>query len=222
VLIDVDTQRDFFLADGSACIRNHRRILANIRRLMAWARTSGIHIVSTAQINKPNGKPGYCVEGSAGLKKLRYTLVSRRRTFDADGYTDLPREIFKEHDQIVLYKRSPDPFEEPRAERVLTELRGDEFVVFGGLIESAIKATVLGLMLRGKKVLLVEDAIGCHDKEAADIAMRQMQAKGARLIETKVLAGVSHLQRVGACECARCHGAIEKEHGKVESPVPAN
>ncbi len=52
VIVDVDTQKDFFLADGSACVRNHRRILANIRRLMAWARLYDVHIISTAQIHR--------------------------------------------------------------------------------------------------------------------------------------------------------------------------
>jgi hypothetical protein len=41
-----------------------------------------------------------------------------------------------------------------------------------------------------------------------------MEAKGAKVIETKKLAGVSHLRQVGACDCPSCQGQtrnIQKE-----------
>ena len=72
-------------------------------------------------------------------------------------------------------------------------------------------------MQRGKKVSVVVDAVGSHDKNAADVAFRQMQAKGARLIETRSLAGLSHLKRVGVCGCDRCQGLLEKSPD--EQPV---
>ena len=216
VIVDVDTQKDFFLANGSVCVRNHRRILTNIRRLMAWARFYGVHIISTAQIhsngngNGHHDKTNWCVEGTEGIRKIHYTLVNRRKSYEADGYTDFSKDVLKENDQLILFKRCADPFNEPRAERVLTELKADEFIIIGATIEDAVKSTVLGLLQRGKKVSVVIDAIGSHDKNAADIALRQMQAKGARLIETRSLAGLSHLKRVGICECDRCQGLLEK------------
>jgi len=209
VLVDVDTQRDLLMVEGTSCIRNHRRVLANIRRIMAWARATGLPVISTAQVNKCP-KINYCLEDTPGSAKMSYTLLNRRVSYQADGYTDLPREFFKDHEQMVLKKRSFDPFEEPRAERVLTEMRADEFVVMGAITESSIKATVLGLLLRGKRVVVIEDAIGSHDKNAAEIAIRQMQAKGAKLVETKTIAGSSHLRLVGACKCPRCQGLMEK------------
>jgi nicotinamidase-related amidase len=214
VVVDVDTQKDFFLADGSACIRNHRRILANIRRLMAWARFYGIHVISTAQINRNgNGHPDklrWCVEGTEGIRKIAYTLLNRRKSYNSDGSTDFSKEVLKENDQLILFKRCSDPFKEPRADRVLTEFKADEFIIIGAAVEDAVKATVLGLLQRGKKVSIVIDAVGSHDKNAAEIAIRQMQAKGARLIETRSLAGFSHLKRVGVCDCDRCKGLLEK------------
>jgi hypothetical protein len=38
-----------------------------------------------------------------------------------------------------------------------------------------------------------------------------MEAKGAKLIETKRLAGSSHLKVVGICDCERCCGVKRKE-----------
>ena len=216
IIIDVDTQKDFFLASGAACIKNHRRVLANIRRVMAWARLKNIRMISTVQIYKGNGNGNgfdheYCKAGTEGQKKIRYTIRHRHTDFAADGCTDLPREILKEYDQVILQKRSIDPFDEPRADRMLSELKADEFILIGATAEAAIKTTALGLLVRRKHVTILTDAVGSHDKKAANIALRQVQAKGAKLIETRTLMGHTCLRLVGICECDRCQGRAQKK-----------
>ena len=49
-----------------------------------------------------------------------------------------------------------------------------------------LRLPCLGLLQRGKRVTVIIDAVGSHDKYAADVALRQMQAKGARIIGNKV------------------------------------
>jgi len=133
ILIDVDTQKDFFLADGKACVRNHRRVLANIRRVMAWARRDQVRVISTVQCHNPNGHDGdVCLSGTPGVCKVPYTLRNRRLTFDSGDTTDFSRDLLQNNDQIILCKRTPDPFDEPRAERMLTEAKASEFIVIGG------------------------------------------------------------------------------------------
>ena len=210
VLVDIDTQRDFFLADGSNCVRNHRRVLANIRRIMAWARLSNIRVISTARDFVGNDSAVHPRHDLANLKKLHYTVRNKSVSFNADGCTDLPRDIFKRYEQVILHKRRVDPFAEPRADRMLSELRVDEFLIIGALTEDAVKATVLGLLARRKRVTVLTDAIGGRDRNAAEVALRQMQAKGAKLIEVKNLIGTSSLRQVGACGCDRCLGKLQK------------
>lgn len=204
VLIDIDTQKDLFLADGAACIRNHRRVLMNIRRVLAWARTKHIRVISTV-LCKP-GKNGdtFCIAGTEGQKKISYTLRSRKLEFQADGCTDLQRDIFVHYDQVVLNKRCEDPFDEPRAERLLTELNADEFIIIGGLAEGSVLATVLGLLQRGKHVTILIDSVGTHDRHKADVAFRKVKAKGATLCETRIYAGSTHLKSTGVCDCKLC------------------
>jgi len=200
ILVDINTQKDFFLAWGNTCIRNHRRVLANVRRMMAWARHNDIRVISTCEVypnNNGGSEIGYCIDGTDGQKKIRYTMLNNRANFPADGSTDLPTDILRRHRQIVLHKRCVDPFDEPRIERLLSEVRGDNFVIIGASIEGAVKATALGLLQRGKKVSIVVDAVGSLNKQEANLALRKMKAKGAKLIETKSLAGVSHLRQVG-------------------------
>ncbi|MDD5064854.1 MAG: cysteine hydrolase [Phycisphaerae bacterium] len=218
VLIDINTQRDFFLAKGTACIRNHRKILTNVRRMMAWAKRNDVRVISTCEVYPDhNGidEIGYCIDGTEGQKKIRYTLLSNRASFPADSSTDFPAEILRQYRQVVLHKRCVDPFEEPRIERLLSEVRADNFIIIGASAEGAVKATALGLLQRGKRVSVVTDAVGMINKREAKLAFRKMKAKGARLIETKKLAGVSHLRRVGICDCESCQKGMRKAEVKV-------
>jgi nicotinamidase-related amidase len=221
ILIDIDTQKDFLLVKGKACIRNHRRVLANIRRVMAWARFYGVPIISTAEIyskNNGNGSPTYCIGGTDGQKKVHYTLLSSRIYLAADGNTDLPRDLLRRYKQVILNKRCMDPFDEPRIDRLLSEVRANEFILVGTSLEGAVKATALGLLQRGKRVTVILDATGSHNTSEAKLAIRKMETKGAKVIETKKLAGSSHLRHVGACNCESCRGQARKSQtGTLES-----
>ena len=213
ILVDIGTQRDFFLNSGSSCIRNHRRVLANIRRMMAWARYKDIRIISTCEVY-PNNNGGsaihYCLDGTDGQKKIRYTLLNKRMSFPADGSTDLPLDILRQYNQIILYNRTADPFDEPRTERLLSEVKADNFILMGADAAGAVKAMALGLLQRGKKVSVVIDAVGAHNNRDAELALRKMQAKGAKLVETKNIAGNSHLRKVGICRCEICQNRTRK------------
>jgi nicotinamidase-related amidase len=228
VLVDVDIQQDFFLADGKACVRNHRRVLANIRRTVAWARMQRIHQISLGMVYDPsrlghngggkgNGNGKLCVVGTTGVRKIHYTLRAQHADFDDDAGTDLPRQLLENYDQVSLYRHTEDPFEQPRIDRLLSETRATEYIVIGGLLEKAVKSLVLGLLIRRRQVTLLIDAIGNHDRAAGDIAMRQMQAKGAKLIEGKTLFGSTHLRMVNACTCDRCRCKLQQKAGLEES-----
>ena len=207
ILVDIDTQKDFLLAGGKACIGNHRRVLAHIRRVMAWARYRNVPIISTAEVHPNHNNENevcYCLDGTDGQKKIRYTLFNNRVSFAADGNTDLPRDMLRRYKQVILHKRCVDPFDEPRIDRLLSEVRANEFILIGTSLEGAVEATALGLLQRGKKVTVVVDAVGSHNKREARLALRKMETKGAKLIETRRFAGVSRLRHVGVCDCESC------------------
>ena len=104
------------------------------------------------------------------------------------------------HRQIILHKRCIDPFEEPKIERLLSELEANEFVLIGIDAENAVMSTALGLLQRGKRVRVVADALGGINQELVQIAIRKMAAKGAKLAKTRDLAGISHLKFVETCD----------------------
>ncbi len=216
ILIDVGTQRDLFTADGRACIRNHRRVLANIRRVMAWARKEHIRVISTVRIVGTGGNHhplAYCLAGTDGARKIRYTLLARSMAYASDGYTDFPRDLFERYDQVIQEIRSDDPFEEPRADRILSEVKATDFLVLGAPVETTVKF----LLLRRRNVILLTDAVGSLEKHASEIALRQMQAKGARLIDSKSFVGSTHLKKIGLCSCDRCQARLLKVTADAES-----
>ena len=210
VLINVDIQKDLFTATGKACVRNHRRVLTNIRRICAWARKQNIKVITTAiaYSNGHHDRHPYCKDGSEGARIISYAMRNRFIRYEADGYSDLPRNVFLDHDQVILEKKTANPFDEPRAERMLTELAVDEIIVVGAIAEDSVFDTVMGLLQRGKKVSVVVDAVGGSNKEAAEMAIKKMAAKGAKLIEAKDLVVPGHLKHVNACGCERCKAAM--------------
>jgi len=210
ILVDVNTQQDFFLAEGKVCIRNHKRVLSHIRRMMAWARTKNLPLISVCEVYPNHNGGSYCIDGTEGQKKISYTLTSRRISFPADGHTDLPADILRNYRQVILHKRCVDPFEEPRIERLLTDAKASEFILIGATAEGAVEATALGLLQQGKRVTVITDSVGTLNSKEGDLALRKMKAKGAKLVETRKIAGTSHLHLVGACDCKRCSGALSK------------
>jgi len=207
ILVDIDTQRDFLSEWGNACILNREKVLANIRRVMAWARFENVPIISTAEVypnNNGHSMFDYCLDGTEGQRKIRYTLLNNRVSFPADDWNALPADLLLSYRQIILHKRCVDPFEEPRIERLLSELKADEFVLIGTCAEDAVKATALGLLHRGRNVKVIADAVGSHTEKEAKLALRKMQAKGAKLFQTSDVAGISHLRNARTYACSRC------------------
>jgi nicotinamidase-related amidase len=119
-------------------------------------------------------------------------LLGNRASFPAGDSDFVPVDLFQTHRQVILHNRCIDPFDEPKIERLLSEIQTDEFILIGVGAEDAVKATALGLLQRGKSVRVVVDAVGSHNVRDAKLALRKMKIKGAKLIATKSLAGILH------------------------------
>jgi len=198
ILIDVDTQKDLIYSDGI----NSKALLLNFRRLIAWARVNKYTVISTSLSRPINDTyhdpetPHNCLEGTDGQKKIHYTNLPNRILFGPENRLDLPRNLIREYQQIIFEIRTEDPFAHPRADRLLTELRNDEYIVFGMGVEDTLKAMVLGLLTRRKKVFLVLDAVGTAlNDHKKNLVLRQMEAKGAIPISTNKLTGKSKILR---------------------------
>jgi hypothetical protein len=59
--------------------------------------------------------------------------------------------------------------------------------VFGVGLESWIRLLSLGLLIRQKRLCVVSDACGYWNPVAADLTLRQLEAKGVQIVKTQEL-----------------------------------
>jgi nicotinamidase-related amidase len=95
-----------------------------------------------------------------------------------------PRSIAG-YKQVLLEKQTLDIFESRHVEDVLQQLDPKtHFVVFGVVTEYCVRFAAKGLLDRGRKVSVVQDAIETLSRSASDETIAELQAKGASMITT--------------------------------------
>ncbi len=188
IVLDVDTQRHFFDKNNSICIERSDRIKHNIESVLAWAWVNHIPIISTIQMHSQNNSIGFA--GSVPTlsnEKLHGTQRGKVIRFQARDITDLPLNVLDHYDQLIFDKRTYNPFDEPRLDRFLTNLRVDEILLMGCPKEGAILATLLGLQARKHCVTVITDAVGtlAHKLELQN--REHMNVKSENFIRTQTL-----------------------------------
>ena len=191
VLLDMNTQCDLLLTHGAMPIINRAEVLPNLRRLMIWARNESLPVVSSLECRRADelgrGLPAHCMEDSVGQRKVPITLLPKRLVVQDNNALDVQQNPFRGIQQIILMKRSRDFLSNPKVDRLFQALSVNHFVVFGAIAERCVRSVVLSLLARWQGVGVVTDASGGWSAAAADMAMRQMEAKGAVLVTTEEL-----------------------------------
>lgn len=187
VLVDLNTQRDFCDSGGARPVANREGLLPTLRRLIAWTKRNQVPLVSSLQSCRSgelSSTQSYacCLDGSPGQQKIEFTIMPCRVQVEVDNTLTVSTELFDQCQQVIFRKRTEDLLANPKADRFLTNLPAQEFIVFGNALEIDIKAVTLGLLARNKTVAVVRDACGFWDAARADLAVRQMEAKGATVV----------------------------------------
>jgi len=187
VLVDVNTQIDFCDHAGATPVRNIPELIPALRRIVAWAKRNSVPVISSLESHRPmelsdSGTPICCVDGTSGQHKLPFTVFPARTNIEVDNTFAVPYDLFKKYQQAIFRKRSSDLLLNPKADRLLTQLPVREYLLFGAGLEGSVKSIALALMARGKPVVIVVDACGYWDPNMAELALRQLSAKGAQLV----------------------------------------
>lgn len=189
VFVDLCTQRDYLCPDGARPSRNALQITPNIKHLMALARWTGTPTLSCIDARRPEDVRGlpnpYCVLGTPGQRKMPFSLLPDRVLIDSDNCLCVALDVLERHQQAILTKEHRDPFTNPKLDRLLTELTGRRFIVFGVSLETSIRLLALGLLLRHRHVTVVYDACGWWDGGEGNMTLRQLAAKGGELVTTR-------------------------------------
>jgi nicotinamidase-related amidase len=187
IVVDVNTQNDFCHPHGAYPVINLAELTPALRRMVAWAKRNAAPVISSVESHRPaevpdNGHPLYCIDGTTGQRKIDFTLMPRCTQIEFDNTWTCPCNLFERYQQVIFPKRTLDLLDNPKAERFVTQAPAPEFILCGVATESSVKALALGLLAREKAVTVVVDACGYWNKATADLAIRQMIAKGVRLI----------------------------------------
>jgi nicotinamidase/pyrazinamidase len=168
---DIDTQIDFVFPAGALYSRGAGQVIPQVAALNKYAAEHGIPLIASMCAHSENAEefrvwPPHCVKGTVGQQKPAAAV---------------------QPGQIVVEKVDLDPFSNPETDRLLASLHIDECVVYGVLTEYCVKLAVMGLRARGKRVLLVIDAIAHYSESGGAAVIQEFLAAGGELITSRSL-----------------------------------
>jgi nicotinamidase/pyrazinamidase len=186
---EVDAQRDFVLPGGKLYVPGAEKLLPNIRRLTDAARQNRVFLVSHGDFHSSNDPefktfPPHCVKGTAGSELVAEALTDKVVRVPNESDAKLPEDLSK-YQQILLEKQTLNIFESRHADALVRRLGSDaEFVVFGVVTEYCVSFAAKGLLERGRRVAIVQDAIETLKQEEGQKTVAELQRLGARLTTT--------------------------------------
>jgi nicotinamidase/pyrazinamidase len=195
---DVDTQSDFMLPGGKLYVPGAEKLIPNLARLADQARKDRVFLVSDACVHPPNDPefqrfPPHCVRGTAGAEIIPETIAKTFLILPNRREATVPADL-SPYQQVILEKQTLDVFDNPHTETVIERLKqfidaDAEFAVFGVVTEYCVRCVAKGLLERGRRVALVEDAIKTLKIEDGESALAEMKSLGARMITTREAIG---------------------------------
>jgi nicotinamidase/pyrazinamidase len=195
---EVDVQADFMLPGGNLYVPGAEKLLPNIRRLTDAARQGQVFLVSHGcfhTADDPEFKifPPHCVKGSAGAELVPEALAEKVVRVPNEADAKLPEDLFQ-YQQILLEKQTLNIFESRHADTLVRRLgSAAEFVVFGVVTEYCVSFAAKGLLERGRRVAVVQDAIETLKAEDGQKMIAGLERLGARLTTTdQALSALGH------------------------------
>lgn len=186
---DVDTQVDFMNPGGKLYVPGAETIIPNLQRLNQWAASHRVLVVSTTDAHVPGDPefrdyPPHCLAGTPGQQKVSGTVLPNRLLVP-NRKTDLPAELGS-YQQIIVEKQALDVFTNPNIESLLGRLGKErEVILYGVVTEICVDLAARGLISRGYKVSVVEDAIRHLDESKGRRTLAEVRQRGGRLIRTE-------------------------------------
>jgi nicotinamidase/pyrazinamidase len=191
---DVDTQVDFMLPGGKLYVPGAEKLIPNLGRLTDQARRERVFLVSDACVHTPDDPefqrfPPHCVRGTPGAEIIPETIARRFLILPNRREASVPSDL-SPYQQVILEKQTLDVFDNPHTETVIERLKqftdaDAEFVVFGVVTEYCVRCAAKGLLQRGRRVALVEDAIQTLKAEDGKSALAELKSLGARMVTTR-------------------------------------
>lgn len=198
ILWEVDAQADFMLPGGKLYVPGAEKIIPNINRLVDQARQGRVLLISSADAHQPDDPelqqwPPHCMKGTPGAELIPEARAARLLVIPNQRDFVFPREL-NAYQQILLEKNTLDVFDNPNTDRLLIRLNASEesppesslhALVFGVVTEHCVLRAADGLLRRGDRVSIVEDAIQSLDDAKGREILGDLRSRGAQLVTTE-------------------------------------
>jgi nicotinamidase/pyrazinamidase len=185
----VDTQADFMLPDGKLYVPGAEHLLPNLTRLTDQAREGRILLISHGCVHPEDDPefaqfPPHCIRDTAGAKFIPQAMAEKVVTVPNHASAQLPQDLNAQQ-QILLEKETLDVFESRHAHNLVKRLDPNaEIFVFGVVTEICVRFAAKGLLARGRRVSIVEDAIATLNPAEGQRALAELRALGANIVST--------------------------------------
>jgi nicotinamidase/pyrazinamidase len=181
---DVDTQVDFMLPEGKLYVPGAEKIIPNLSQLTHWAEKHNLLVVASADAHQPGDEefslyPPHCLAGTPGQKKIPETSLPRQFTISNRAGAEVPDP--GQFQQIVIEKQKFDVFSNPNTEGLLAAVGKPEIVIYGVVTEICVSAAARGLLDRGYRLMIVEDAIRALDEEKGRALLEEVRQRGGEI-----------------------------------------
>jgi len=187
VVVDLNTQSDFLSPSGACPVDNVQELIPALRHIVAWTKRNHAPVISSLNSHRtqeidPDGPVHYCIDGTAGQRKLVFTVMGTAIKIEGDNTLAISIDLFQKYQQVIFRQRTKDLLSNPKADRFFTQLTAQRWILYGVAVETAVKSLALGLVARHRDVVVVADACGYWNQMEASLALRQMAAKGVQVI----------------------------------------
>ena len=182
------------LPGGKLYVPAAEKLIPNLDRLTDQARKDCVFLVSDACVHSPDDPefrrfPPHCVRCTEGAEIIPETVADRVLVLPNRHDARVPEDLTA-YQQVILEKQTLDVFDNPLTDVVLERLQkftdpDAEFFVFGVVTEYCVRFVAKGLLARGRRVSLVEDAIQTLKTEDGTSALAEMKSSGAQTITTR-------------------------------------
>lgn len=198
ILWEVDAQADFMLPGGKLYVPGAEKIIPYIHRLVDQARQSRVVLISSADAHQPDDPEfrewlPHCVKGTPGAELIPEARATRLLVIPNQHDFILPSELSADQ-QFLIEKNTLDVFDNPNTDKLLTHLssskepntkRSLDVLVFGVVTEHCVLRAADGILRRGHRVSIVEDAIQSLDDKKGREILCDLHSRGAQLVTTE-------------------------------------
>jgi len=182
---DVDTQADFMLPGGKLYIPGAETIIPTLAKLTSWAASHQVLVIADVDAHQPDEEefslyPPHCLVGTPGQKKIPETTLSPQFIIPNRPKAELP--AVERYRQIVIEKQTIDVFTNPNIEAFLARIGKPDIVLYGVVTEICVAVATHGLLDRGYRVTVMEDAIQYLDQEKGRAFLEEVRQRGSHVV----------------------------------------